>query len=331
MSNKTRTIAPLDMLANDLPEEILAATSFPLCDVLSAEPLASDGLPAWIKISPRGTFTTRDGRTFTVDPEALAARFDAEGVKVPVDLDHATAKKAFFGEEARAVGWIEELNARPDGLYGRVEWLAEGERVLKARTHRYVSPTWPSKDDGSVSYLHSVALVAAPALSMPAVASAAISTPETPMLKAIAKALGLNEDATEQSCLSAISEMAGRVDKGVHQVTLDTLAAAQAELGLIKKSAREKEVNDLIEGALAAKKITPAQRDQYAALCATDDGLKGVKGLLATMGPVLQPSGLDDRTPPSTIASLSAEDRQMMTDLGLSEEEYRKANGLTAA
>lgn len=331
MKNVSRTVAPLHLLSNELPEEILSATNFSLCDVLAAEPQASDGLPKWVKISPRGTFTTRDDRTFTVDPEALVARFNAEGVKIPMDIDHATAKKAFFGDEAPAVGWIEELSARPDGLYGRVEWLEEGERVLKAKTHRYLSPTWPQKKDGSVSYLHSVALVAAPALSMPAVASAAITNPETPMLKAIAKALGLNEDATEQSCLAAISQMSIRIDPAVHQAALSSLSATRAELEEVKKAGREKEVNELLEDALKAKKIAPAQRDHFAALCATDDGLKSVKELLATLAAGLQPSGLDDRTAAPNLSSLSAEDRKMMSDLGLTEDEYRKANGLTAA
>ncbi len=329
--NKTHlTISRFALLANP-PIEDTPGLGSVVIDVLSAEPDATDGQPSWIKISPRGTFTTRCGRTFNVDPEALVARFDKEGVKIPVDIDHATAKKAMFGDAAPAVGWVEELAAREDGLYGRVDWLAEGKSILSARTHRYVSPAWPHDDRGNVSYLHSVGLVAAPALSMPAVASAGLTKPETSMLKAIAKALGLNEDATEQSCLSAISGLVTRVDPAVHQTTLDTLAATRTELETLKKSGRDKEVHDLLEGALTAKKITPAQREAYASLCATDDGLAGVKKIIETLGVVLPESGLDKRTPADKVATLSAEDRDIMAQLGLTEEQFRKSNGLNAA
>ncbi len=55
----------------------------------------------------------------------------ADAIDLPVDLDHATVKKALFGDAAPAVGWINKLEARADGLYGRVEWLDEGLRVLR--------------------------------------------------------------------------------------------------------------------------------------------------------------------------------------------------------
>lgn len=105
----------------------------------------------------------------------LVQRFAADGVDVPVDIDHATARKAAFGEAAPAVGWIGRMEARPDGLYGFVHWLAEGARVLAARTHRYLSPALQADANGSVKWVHSVALVAAPALSMPALATAQTS------------------------------------------------------------------------------------------------------------------------------------------------------------
>lgn len=128
--------------------------------------------PAWVKVAPRGAVTTRDGRAYRFDPERLAARFSADAVDLPLDLDHAIARKASLGERADAIGWVKALQPRADGLYARVEWLATGLSVLAARTHRYVSPTFRHDDAGTATWLHSIALVAAPALSMPALASA---------------------------------------------------------------------------------------------------------------------------------------------------------------
>ncbi|OCP17444.1 MULTISPECIES: phage protease [unclassified Ensifer] len=316
----------------DLPPEVLAMTSVTAIDVFATGAATADKpAPEWIKLTPRGAFTSRDGRSFDTSPEVLAERFSADGVAVPIDLDHATVKKALFGDAAPAVGWIEELQARVDGLYGRVAWLEEGLRVLAARTHRYISPALKADDAGKATWLHSAALVAAPGISMPAVASATPTSTEKNMLKEIAAALGLAAEASEASCLSAITDLRKRIDPAVHQETLNTLAARDTELATIKKTGRDKEVNDLIEGALTAKKIAPAQKDAYVALCATDDGFAQVKTLLSTLGAGLGTSGLDNKQPADQLATLSAEDREVMKMMGVTEEEFRKANGLATA
>ncbi|WP_024278003.1 phage protease [Xanthobacter sp. 126] len=267
---------------------------------------AGDALPSEIKIAPAGTVTTRDGRSFSFDPAVLVARFQAEGVDLPIDLDHAISRRSLFGERANAVGWIKGLSARPDGLYATaVEWLPEGEAALAARSHRYVSPTFHHTDTGAATWLHSVALVAAPALSMPAVADANGHIQEPFVLKAIARALGLAETADEAACLSAIATMTiGKVDKAVHDQALANLAAvtterdsAASKLAELAATSRKSKVDTMIEGALAAKKIVPAQRDQYVALCATDAGLAQVEALLAVTPANLQASTLDGRVP----------------------------------
>ncbi len=307
-------------------------TGITMVDVLAAGALAAgETTPAWIKLTPRGAFTARDGRRFDTTPETLVERFDADGVAVPIDIDHATVKKALFGENAPAVGWIEKLEARADGLYGQVVWLDEGVRVLAARTHRYISPALKADDAGKAYWLHSAALVAAPGISMPAVASANPTKTETPMLKSIALALGLTAEADDASCLSAIGDLRRRIDPAVHQETLTTLSATVAELDAFKKAGRDEKVTALLEGALTAKKISPAQRESYAALCATDDGMVQVTKLIETMGAGLPASGLDNKKPGDQLATLSAEDREVMKEMGLTEEDYRKANGLTAA
>lgn len=323
--NEHLTIALLDAS----PAETM--TGVFVVDVLAGEPNAEAGVPTWIKVTPRGKFTARDGRNFDVDPETLVARFRADGIKVAVDIDHATVRKAQSGDAAPAVGWIEELEARADGLYGRVEWLDEGKRVLAARTHRYISPVFPSDDKGKAAWLHSAALVAVPAASMPAVASATPTHQETTMLNAIATKLGLAAQADENSCLSAITTLQARVDPAVHQEVLNQLSAKTTELETLAASVRKEKVDRLLEDALKAKKISPAQRASYETLCATDAGLAEVTKLLETLGAGLAASGLDDKQTPGGVATLSAEDRDVMKMMDLTEEQYRKANGLTAA
>lgn len=319
-------------LLDGAPEPALV-TGAALFDVtaLDAQPISGSG-PAWIKLSPRGRFVTRDGRSFEVDPEALAARFSADAIDVPLDVDHATVRKAVFGETAPAIGWIKELAAKPDGLHARVEWLDAGLTILAARSHRYVSPAFRADETGKVSWIHSAGLVAAPALSMPAVASADTTHQQEPvMLKKIAQALGLADSADETACLSAIANLSQRVDKAVHDQVLETLATTNNELSTIKAEARKKVVSDLIEGGLSAKKILPAQKTHFEGLCSTDEGLASVTALLAATAPGLGASGLDDTPLPGQISALSAEDKEVMKMLGLTEEEYRKANPDLAA
>lgn len=259
---------------------------------------AAGQAPEWIKVMPAGEVTTRDGRTYIFDAASLAARYTADGVDVPVDVDHAISRRAAFGEQSDAVGWVKELSARADGLHARVEWLESGRAILAARTHRYISPTFPHDAAGRATWLHSVALVAAPALAMPAIAAASL-TQEPPVLQKIAAALGLAETADEAACLSAISTLAaGRVDRAVHDQALATLAAATAELDAIKARTRADKVAALLDDALAAKKILPAQRPQYEALCASDDGLAQVTALIGATPAGLQASGLDSRRAP---------------------------------
>lgn len=333
MLNNSPTLI-LSTLAPDVPGIAAAITGLTVLDAYLADPAAAakQAGPEWIKLTPRGKFTARDGRVFDVDPELLAARFVQDGVDLPVDVDHATVKKAMFGEAAPAVGWVSKLEARADGLYGKVEWLADGLKVLAARTHRYISPTLKHDENGKAFWLHSAALVAAPAAAMAAVASADLSTLKEPtMLKAIAAALGLSEDASEASCLSTVNSLKARIDPAVHQAALDQVKTLSADLEARNKADHQAKVDTLLDGALKAKKIVPAQRDQFAALCATPEGLVQVTALVSTMTATLSASGLDEKQPGEKTATLTAEDREVMQMMGLSEEDYRKHNGLTAA
>lgn len=291
--------------------------------------------PAWIKVAPAGRVTTRDGRSFAFDPATLVARFHSDGIAIPVDLDHSVPRKAMFGDAGTVAGWAAELEARADGLYARVDWLEPGKAALAARTHRFVSPTFNHDDAGNATWLHSIALVPAPALAMPAVASAGGSPQEDqPMLKKIAVALGLAETADEAACLSALTTLqAGMVSKAVHEQALANLTAvttardaAEAKLATLAAETHKAEVDALLETALTDKKIVPAQRAQYATLCATADGLAQVKALLSATPRGLQASNLDtqdlpagdtDLTDPVKLAGLAAQFQKRQAEAGI--------------
>ena len=288
-------------------------------------------LPEWIKVTPAGRASTRDGRSFTFDPARLAARFADDGIDLAVDTDHSVAILASKGEKPNVVGWVKAVEARQDGTYGRVEWddPAEARRTLKS--HRYVSPTIHHDATGAVTWLHTVALVSAPALgNMPALAHA--SPHQDPPMKEIAKALGLAETADEAACLAALRGVTARRpllaalglpedadtaallsavttlrvsgangaagDKAMIATLQADLTATNGRLADVIRVGRDREVGELFDGAMRDRRMVPAEKDSLSKLCATDEGLTHVRALLASRVPGLGASGLDGLAAP---------------------------------
>jgi len=300
--------------------------------------------PEWIKLTPRGPSVTRDGRSFAFDPAVLAARFKQDGIDIPLDTDHSTVLLGSQGRSPNTVGYIKAVEARDDGTHGRVSWIDPGSATQQLRTHRFVSPTFHHDSAGSATWLHSAALVSAPALAMPALAHALEGTP----MKQIAKALGLADDATEAQCLAALASradvkplaaalgLAATADAAACLAAVGTLKAGSADTGMVAKlqadllttsvqlaaivkATRDKEVADLLDGAMRERRIVPAQRDGYATMCATEEGLKGVRAVLAATPVGLGPSALGGLAPTAgdiDPVKLAAEARALVDKSG---------------
>lgn len=283
---------------------------------LAAALPAGEAPPEWIAIFPKvGRIETRDGRSYDVDAAALIARFKADGVAVPIDVNHATHHAARTGARADAVGWIKELRVEGGALQGKVDWLDEGKTLLAAKSYRFISPDFFHSPEGKTTWLRSVALVTAPALGGQKALAAA--SPQETQMKELAAALGVTADANEAALLTALG--AGFVPKKNHDELVAQLAASQAKLKEIETAGRKARVDALIEGALKEKKILPAEKDHYAQLCASDAGFESVKALLAAKSPTLGKSGLDEKKElddgaPLTAAQLQAKANKMVAD-----------------
>lgn len=297
---KTASSKP-DFPTNAIPANTSAGE---IVVALSADAIGDDfKAPEIIKLAPRGKTATRDGRAFDFTPETLVSRFDADKIDLAVDLEHSLS--AFLGDKSKgAIGWISKLEARADGLYGHVEWLDAGLAALKARTHRYLSPTFRHDQYGAATWLHSVALVASPALAnMPALAHAdphhhSENNPMTIKLAKLTAALGLNEEASEEAMLAALnSKLEGQVDKKTHEEALAKLSASEDQLKEIRQATRKEKLDTMFEAALSAKKMLPAEREDFEALAATEDGFARVEKILGARPAALGASGLDNKKP----------------------------------
>lgn len=174
----------------------------------------ADAAGAWMRLLPAGTFSTRDGRgPFTAGDRAAlqkivdTSRAYAGETELVIDYDHQTVfgAKDGVGGRAPAAGWIKELQARDDGIYGLVEWTEAAAAAIKAKEYRYISPVFFHDKTGRVLALQLAALTNTPALDLTAVAaSARFATRDTDMDK-IAAALGLAGGSGEDAILAALN------------------------------------------------------------------------------------------------------------------------------
>ncbi|HRJ70255.1 MAG TPA: phage protease [Beijerinckiaceae bacterium] len=307
--------------------------------VATVELLRADAgsYPEWIKITPRGEVLTRDRRAYRIDPERLAAAFKADGTKPAVDIGHNTERGLFDSVPPPAIGWVEDMEARADGLYARVDWLAAGKAALDSRGYRYVSPCfWTDEDGVNARLVKSVALVTVPALGgLPALNSATGASPMNPELLA---ALGLSATATPAEALAVISAL--KVPDPTKYVPAEQLAAANAELTTARaelKAAKDAEAAArcaaLVDDAVRAGKVTPAAKDHYLAFAKAD--FNACSAALAAL-PVLVKPGEDDETEAApaagnTAATLSADQIKIADSLGIKHADFAAALAAEAA
>lgn len=298
---------------------------------------AGDGQPLppeWIQLTPRGAVTARDGRSFVFDPEKLAAAAQAEGLRLPIDFAHESEHVALLGAKpARA--WIVALEARPAGLFGRVEWLPDAVQALAAKSYRYVSPTfWLAADKATARLMKGAALVASPALGMPALASAAPSASrpsgDRPMKALLAK-LGLTENATEEEALAKLSaamtvDPAAYVPVAQLAAANDALAQANARIKAIDEAAEAAKCQALVDGGVTAGKIAPAAKEHYLALAkadfaATERAIAAMPALLAAG----QDQGAKEAQKAKGDGALTPEELALCAATGITAEQFKAA------
>jgi len=200
--------------------------------------------PEWLHLlPPPGVAFAHDrkgGPLSYDDAQALiAASFAQDGPRLFIDINHSTLRAGMKGEPAPAIGEVTEMEAREDGIWGRVAWSSEGARLMADRAYRAVSPVLLS-EDGSVTHIWHVSVTNNPALR----GLITSLTKEEPKMEygKIAKALGLAEDASEDAILAAIAKMM----EASEPVEMTALCAAlgaepgasEAELVVLAKSAK---------------------------------------------------------------------------------------------
>ncbi|TIV44718.1 MAG: hypothetical protein E5V96_14480 [Mesorhizobium sp.] len=172
----------------------------------------------WVQLVPAGTFSGRaGGGPWTTGDKASMetivanTRQYAGSTDLVIDYDHQAVFGAVpgVGGTAKAAGWIKELQARDDGIWGRVEWTAAASAAIKAGEYRYLSPVfYHDKSTGRVLAIRMAGLTNTPNLDLVAVAASALlpnNNPTGDNMDKILSALGLAKGTNEDGVVAAIN------------------------------------------------------------------------------------------------------------------------------
>lgn len=303
--------------------------------------------PDWVHVLPLGMeIVGRDGRYWKMSDPATVIAASQAFLPMVIDYEHASEDWDIPADGgAPAAGWIEELELRDNGIWGRVSWTPKGADRVANKEYRFLSPVFFFDSVTlEVIALCSVGLVHLPNLNLVALNRRG-EAQEQPM-KTVLAALGLAETATEADAIKAINALRDERQKALnaseapslekfvpraqHDETVKALNEAKIKLDAHEKATNEARVSDLIDGAVKAGKIAPAAKDNFTALAlnnfdATKAAIEGMPAIVAEGADA--DLGKDKPDTETGNKTLTESQKATCRQLGLSEEEYVKALG----
>jgi len=206
-----------------------------------------------------GTWKGRNGLgPYRIDDKAhaervIAATATAQGpVDLMFDYDHQAVRAPEVAGKAPASGWIKALHAEDDGIWADVEWTSAAAAAIEAREYRYASPYFLHDKEGRVTRIINAGLTNTPNFNLAAVAASSLTEEPSRMnefLLALAKALGLADDATQDQVMAKIATLTGATT---------TVAATASALGLAVTADAA-----AIASAIAALKVAQPDPAKY--------------------------------------------------------------------
>lgn len=193
--------------------------------------------PDWVHLLPAGRFEARDDREpwELSDAATVIAATLARKIDLVVDYEHQTDLAEKNGQPAPAAGWIREIEARADGIWGRVEWTERAREMIARREYRFLSPVFAyERASRRVKALLRAGLTNNPALHL--IALARFDEGHGPegddmdeLLEKLRKVLELAGDADEKAVCAAIETLKASASKNGDGVKAIAKAAGVAE------------------------------------------------------------------------------------------------------
>ncbi len=133
------------------------------------------------------------------------------------------------------------------------------------------------------------------------------------------------DSARQQAAQPPLEQFVPRAD---HDAVLERATNAERQLDEHRKTQHKAAVDSAIRQALEAKKIAPASREYYEAMCQTEAGLTAFKAFLEKAPALVTDSGLDGRDPgQGGAAALNSEQLKIAAALGIPAADYAKQLG----
>jgi len=220
----------------------------------------------WYQIEPAGEHPNQASRVMqVVDAEAIeniVNRFNTDadasklshGAEMLVDHEHFKHEE---DKESLAYGWLNRLQARADGIYGRIRWTATGQPAVDGGDYRFFSTEYDPADlkilntSGETRRIRPMRLDGLTLTNSPnnkggrpitnrreqfrqGADAPADKQTETKgkLMKSVATRLGLSADASEEAVLAEVTKLQNRA------------TTAEAELTPLKNRATELEANN---------------------------------------------------------------------------------------
>jgi phage I-like protein len=307
-------------------------------------------IPTRIMLVPAAkTVEGRDGRKWAnPDPKRVALNSNARMAMLPVDENHSTDLSAPKGGAAPAFGWMKNLCADESGaIWADVEWNGRGREALSKNEYRFISPVFSHSAKGEINCILRAALTNSPNLDLPALNTERknINEKEVPMDKELCAALGLPETATKAEVLAAVKSLNAGKEKAETQTDKSTVdlsayapradlnametraVAAEKQLAELNTAQLKKDAESAVDEAVKNRKIAPASKAEYLALCATKEGLETFKKIAAASPAIVstEPQTPEGSPPAGTgSVALNAEQTQLAKSLGYTSEEFKK-------
>jgi phage I-like protein len=335
-----RTLNAVALALNSEKEEVLEGS---LADIALNFEIPEEGpLPEWVELIPAGKVVVgRDGRSWVNDdPQKLLDEFKANKAPLPIDIEHATQKKAPYGDAAPAMGWIEELEIRDGAIWGRVVWTSYGMHLVKSREYRFLSPVFVfEKESLRIIRLVSAGLTNKHNLQLQALNNEQNKEDKMDLVKLLA-ALGLPATTTFDEAMNHIKELNTNLATALNQAKTPSLdlfvpradydkaveraTNAEGEVQKQKNTELETAINTEVNAALKAGKITPGTKDYYIAQCKQAGGLDSFKDFVKAAPVIADASNLDGKKPDGGDEALNTETQTVAGLMGNSAEDIKK-------
>lgn len=254
---------------------------------------------AAIQLLPAGVFRATDGSGRPADAPhwkidaAIAARLvsrvAAKANPLVIDYEHQTLLAEKNGQPAPAAGWFAGSALawnEGEGLFATAQWTERAAAMVVAGEYKFISPVFEyDRTSGEVLDIRMAALTNNPGLSgMAAVALTALNlstkeaSPVNETLKKLLAAVGLADDASEADALAAVAALKAKADSvdgldiqiaalkaqapdPARFVPVETMHSLQTQVAALTAEITSGKVAKVVEDALAAGKLLPAQRE----------------------------------------------------------------------